>query len=82
MAVFWVIATCRLVEVNQRFTESSYLHISTTGMSANFYQPACTPEDGNLHIRRRDNVQLHGTELHCNNYLRFSECSVKLFNKN
>jgi hypothetical protein len=70
MAVFWVVAPCRLVEVYRRFRGALCLRyqtalimkaVSTSETSANFYHTTRrnNPEDGHLHTRRRENLKSH-----------------------
>jgi hypothetical protein len=79
MAVFWVVASCNLVEVYQRFRGPYCLHHQGDGwlvalmMKAsrtsetlvNFCQTTrrYNSEDGNLHTHRRENLEFYMTEL-------------------
>jgi hypothetical protein len=67
MAVFWVIATCSLVEVCRHFKGVCCIHhqvdeaTSTSETSVNFYQNTRrdNSEDSHLHIRRHENLKSH-----------------------
>jgi hypothetical protein len=64
MAVFWVVASCNLVEFYQRFRGTCYLMMeaaSTSETSVNFYQTTrrYNPEDSDLHTRRRENLKFY-----------------------
>jgi hypothetical protein len=60
MVVFWVVATCNLVEVFSRF-RSACSSTSTSEMSVFFYQTTRrdNPEDSHLHARRCENLISH-----------------------
>jgi hypothetical protein len=62
MAVFWVVATCSLVEVYKAIALMMEAVI-TSETSVNFYQNTRrnNPEDGHLHTRRRENLKSHLT---------------------
>jgi hypothetical protein len=59
MAVFWVVATCSLVEVYQRFRGPCCLHHEGDETMVNFYQTTrrYNPEDSHLRTHRRENLK-------------------------
>jgi hypothetical protein len=79
MAIFWVVAPCRLVEVYQRFRGTFCLHhqddhllialmmeaARTFETLENFYQTTrrYNPEDSHLRTNRRENLKSYYTTL-------------------
>jgi hypothetical protein len=71
MAVFWVIAPCRLIEVYQSFRRAEAMitmmmeAASTSETSVNFYQTTRrnNPEERRIHTRRRKNLKSHLQDL-------------------
>jgi hypothetical protein len=68
MAVFWVVASCSLLEVCRRFALMMEA-VSTSEIWVNIYQTIRrnNPEDSHLHTRSRENLKSHLSIISRNN---------------